>query len=290
MGELVVGHPGAERVDEADLAAQPRLLEHAPDVGGPSVRSRAGGPRSCGDRRRRAVASDRRCVAYSPSSATSRSAIPTSARPEAVGDRAVLPPGAVGRAVGQHGQRADRPRPAGAAARSVSSSSAKAPSTAVASRHGLGQPPVDELASGDDVGDPRRRAEVVLEDQEAPLPIAHDVQAGDVGAAGEIVAGQRRLVVFGALDDVGGHDAGRHDPPLAVGVGHERGEGPNALHEPVLEAAPFLGGDQARYGIDEESAVGLLAERDAAAPRRPGRPRARDRRDHGRRARPSTPL
>ena len=28
-------------------------------------------------------------------------------------------------------------------------------------------------------------------------------------AAGEVVAGQRRLVVLGALDDVGGHDAGR---------------------------------------------------------------------------------
>ena len=76
-------------------------------------------------------------------------------------------------------------------------------------------------------------------------------------------AGQRRLVVLGALDDVGGHDAGLDDPPLAVGVGHERVEGPDALHEPRLEAAPFVGGDQARDRIDEERAVGLLAERDA---------------------------
>ena len=82
-------------------------------------------------------------------------------------------------------------------------------------------------------------------------------------AAGEVVAGQRRLVVLGALDDVGGHDAGLDDPPLAVGVGHERVEGPDALHEPRLEAAPFVGGDQARDRIDEERAVGLLAERDA---------------------------
>ena len=71
-------------------------------------------------------------------------------------------------------------------------------------------------------------------------------------------------MVLGALDDVGGHDAGRDDPPLAVGIGHEGGKGANALHESGLEPVPFLGGDQARDGIDEEGAVGLLAEADAA--------------------------
>ena len=181
MGELVVGHAGAERVDEADLAAPPRLLEDAADIGGPSVLSaqavlaRAAiddvePARAPVDRRVQPVVGDREV------------SDPDERQAQAVGDRAVLPPRGVGRAIGQHGhERIGPPGGRGRAQRLVEEREGAIDGLAPA--HGLGQLPIDELARGDDVGDPRRRAEVVLEDQEAPLPIAHDVQAGDVGGA-----------------------------------------------------------------------------------------------------------
>ena len=261
MGELVVGHPGAERVDETDLAAQPRLLEHAADVRGTPVLSA------------KAIFARAPVDDVEPARATVDARVepvvgdlevrdPDERQAEAVGDRAVLPPRAVGRAVGQHGD--ERVGPSAGRRRAQRRAEQRVGAVdGVALGRGMGHLPVGELARRDDVGDPRWSAHVVLEDQEPPVAIADDVEARDARAAGEVVTGQHRLVVLGRVDDVRGHDARLDDPPLAVGVGDERVQGPDALHEPRLELAPLAGGDQPRDGIDEERAVGLLAEGDA---------------------------
>ncbi len=110
------------------------------------------------------------------------------------------------------------------------------------------------LARGDCVGDAGGRAQVVLEHLERAVAVAHDVKAGDGDPRADPLAGavEQRLVVVGAVDCAGRHDALAHDPPLAVDVAYEQLERAHALRYACGQRAPLGGLDQPRDRIDAE--------------------------------------
>ncbi len=101
----------------------------------------------------------------------------------------------------------------------------------------------EHLARRHRIGDPRRRSQVVLEHLEGAVAVAHHVEAGDRDPRADVLAHahQSRLVVRGAVEAARRHDAGSHDPPLAVHVPDEQLERPHALGHAVGEHAPFRG-------------------------------------------------
>jgi len=176
---------------------------------------------------------------------------------QARGEAPVLPRRAVALAVGQ--QRDARVGPAagrGGAQHAVQ----RAQHRALDGDHAGG---VAELAEdgpprGGHVREARRRAQVVLEDHERPVAVAHDVQAGDPDPDPRPrEAPDRGLVVVGLLDDARGHDALAQAALLGVDVGDERVERADALLEAGGQPGPLGRGDHPGDEVDRER-LGVL--------------------------------
>jgi hypothetical protein len=181
-----------------------------------------------------------------------------------VRDQHVLVPGAVRRPVAeQHGVRlreAERPAQRGEGVLERP----RKPSEVV--REGSR----DARTRGEQVGDARWRAHVVLEHAQDPVGVPDDVEAGHADAHRRRGQGrQRRLEVVAGLDHVGRHHAGAHDRLVAVDVGHERLQRPRPLCHASLQVGPFTGLDQAWHRVDVEGLCAVLAtERHAGGVRR----------------------
>ena len=107
------------------------------------------------------------------------------------------------------------------------------------------------------VGDPARRADVVLQHLPGAVGVAHEVAAGDVAvdAAGrpDAVGGARELRPRD--DQRPRHDAVVHDLAPVVDVVDEAVERPDPLREPALDRAPLVHGEDPRHEVERERAV-----------------------------------
>ena len=125
------------------------------------------------------------------------------------------------------------------------------------------------------VGHARRRAHVVLQDAEAPVCVAYDVEPGDADPR----SGRRRdlaqvLEELDALEHVLGEQALHHGLALAVDVGDEHVQRPHALGQALLELRPLHRGQQAgdrvepeQLAVPERRAAGAHVRRDALGDR-----------------------
>ena len=86
-----------------------------------------------------------------------------------------------------------------------------------------------DLTRSNGVRHSRRRPRVVLEDQEAPVAVAHEVEADHRGGAGADQALHLGLEILGAFDHPCGDHALGDDSALAVDVGQERVQGTRTL-------------------------------------------------------------
>ena len=178
---------------------------------------------------------------------TLRSCGRTSGSPSRLRDRAVLVVGRVGGPVGEHDDRrviaslgrGGRPK--------------RLPEPAVrrlerAHAHAVGhrQVPAERLSRRDRIGDPRRRAHVVLEHHERPVAVADEVESRDRDPAPRRrrQLGHSRLEELRALDRRPRHASGCEDAPLAVDVSHEAIECPCALREACSQRVPLIAFDQ----------------------------------------------
>ena len=117
----------------------------------------------------------------------------------------------------------------------------------------------------DDVGDPRRRAEVVLEHAEATGVVAHEVDPRDVDpdAARGIEAGDAAVEVRRARHQTTRDHAVGEDLARPVDVGEEPLEREDALAYPGLDDGPFVGVDDPGHQIEREGPLlARVGERD----------------------------
>ena len=107
------------------------------------------------------------------------------------------------------------------------------------------------------VGDPARRADVVLQHLPGAVGVAHEVAAGDVAvdAAGrpDAVGGARELRPRD--DQRPRHDAVVHDLAPVVDVVDEAVQCPDPLREPALDRAPLVDRQDPRHEVERERAV-----------------------------------
>src|SRR5258706_1687811 len=129
------------------------------------------------------------------------------------------------------------------------------------------------VAVGQHVRDPGRRAEVVLEDEEIALAVAHQVDARDVrvDAARYLEALDLPHVQAAAEDDLGRDGALLQDQLPAVDVVEEQVQRGQPLFQARLEAPPRGGGDDPGDDVEWEDLLGSLlirvdGERDAVVP------------------------
>ena len=123
-----------------------------------------------------------------------------------------------------------------------------------------------------DVGDPRRRAQVVLEHPEGAGVVADEVDPGDVDAhaPGRLDAGDAAVEVLRAGDEPARHDAVGQDLAGAVHVGEEALERQHPLAHARLDPDPLRLVDDPRHEVERERP--LLTgerERDALVAERP---------------------
>ena len=113
-----------------------------------------------------------------------------------------------------------------------------------------------------DVRDPRRRAQVVLENAEGARVVAHEVDAGDVDAHAtrRLDAGDAPMEVCRARDEPARHDAVGQDLAGAVDVGEEVLERQHPLTHAGLDADPLGLVDDARHEVERERSF-LTGER-----------------------------
>ena len=121
-------------------------------------------------------------------------------------------------------------------------------------REGLRQRRRDRATVGHDVRHPRRDAHVVLEDAEAAVDVADQVDAGDVHAyaVGRAHTGGLAVEVRG-----GGHHAARDHAvlehlPDVIDVGQERLERTHPLPDPGVDLLPGLHLDDPRHDVERE--------------------------------------
>ena len=173
---------------------------------------------------------------------------------EAPGQRAVLVPGAVHRAVGeQHHVRlavAGRGGRAQRGSQRLEGRRQRPPR----GRRRAGKGAVHGGPRRARVGQARRRAQVVLEHRQEPVGAANEVHARHrgVGPGGYLHADHPRLEVHGRLDRALGHHARRDDRAIAVHVGGERAERPHPLRQAALHELPLRGVHHARHRIHVE--------------------------------------
>jgi hypothetical protein len=110
---------------------------------------------------------------------------------------------------------------------------------------------------GGGVGVAAGGAHVVLEHLEAPVRIAHEVEAGDADpdVAGRPQPLHRGLVVLGRVDHALRHHPRGDDPPVGVDVGDEAVEGTHALAQPGLDRVPLLRVEHPWDRVDQERLV-----------------------------------
>ena len=125
----------------------------------------------------------------------------------------------------------------------------------------------------DDVADPARIAQIVLEHPVLALGIAHQVDAGDhaVRVVRHADAERVALEAVRRLHQPRGHDAVGHRRPVAgVDVGQEPVQRGDALCEAPLDLAPLRRGDESGEQVHRPGPLGALGiaidgERDALA-------------------------
>ena len=118
----------------------------------------------------------------------------------------------------------------------------------------------------DDVGDPRRRTEVVLEHAEASGAVAHEVDAGHVDphTARGIETGDTTVEVRRARDQPARYHPVGEDLARPVDVGQEPLEREDALAHPGFDDGPLVGVDDARDEIERKGTLlARVGERDA---------------------------
>ena len=137
----------------------------------------------------------------------------------------------------------------------------------------LGEHPHHDLAVLQHVGDPRRRAAVVLEHEEVLGPGPHQVDADDVAIdpRRRIDPDHRRLVGLVAEHEIGRDHPGPHDLGAMVDVPEEGVQRPRPLLHPALEPAPLGLGEDPRHHVEGDQPLGVAAlaidrEGDADAP------------------------
>ena len=129
------------------------------------------------------------------------------------------------------------------------------------SRNEAGEHAGQGLTVLDDVGDPRRHAQVVLEDAHDAVGAADEVDAGEVDAHARrrSDAGRGAHEVAAREDQRVRDDAVAEHLALAVDVAEEGLEGAHALDHAGLDVVPLVLGDQARHEVQREDP--LLAGR-----------------------------
>ena len=133
----------------------------------------------------------------------------------------------------------------------------------------LGHEPRHRQPVLEHVGDPRRRAHVVLEHAPAAVAAAHEVAAAHVrvDAAGRADAVHRPREARPADDQRPRHDARAHDLARVVDVVDERVQRADPLRQAALDHGPLRGGQDARDQIERERR-GRAAGRPSPRPRR----------------------
>ena len=271
VDELVVGHAGPEGVDDADAAGGPRLEQQRRDRGqGAVVVAHPVLVRAAVDDVDAPPAVAQHEAAAAPCSRSSRVTSGASRRrATSACSQWAAPPGP-SVSTTRHGSA---PAPSGTAARSASPEQGERPlGIGLVEPERLG----DRVAGGDGVGQARRRAEVVLEDEQGAARLAHDVEAGhaDRRRAGGQAPGEVGLEALGAVEHRGREDALGDDAPRAVGVGDEGVQRPDALLEPGSQRRPLAGREQAGDRVDRErlGPEGHAARRSATRPPARARP------------------
>ena len=131
----------------------------------------------------------------------------------------------------------------------------------------VGKHPGHHPAVLHDVGDPRRRAQVVLEDPEGALGVADDVDAGDVDAdpVGRGDPGRFAVEVLAGTDQSPRDDPVAQDLLVAVDVVEEPLEGDHALGDPALQLGPLGRRDHPGDQVQRERALLLAGQRECDA-------------------------
>ncbi len=131
----------------------------------------------------------------------------------------------------------------------------------VVAREQLGQQAAHRDPVLEHVGDPRRRAHVVLEHLPAPVGVADEVAAGHVApdAAGRPDAVRRPGEGRAGDHELPGHDALADDLAAVVDVLDEQVQRPHALGQAALDRAPLVGRQDARHQVERERPVARLA-------------------------------
>ncbi|VDC49472.1 hypothetical protein BREV_BREV_03595 [Brevundimonas mediterranea] len=125
----------------------------------------------------------------------------------------------------------------------------------------VGEQPHHHLAVLQHIGDPGRRADIVLQHIEAVLARANQIDPGDMAPD---VARRPAPLHLGPIvrigqDQVGGHDPGADTVLRPVDVLQEGVDGGDPLLQPLLQPAPFVGADDARDDIErDQPLVGFL--------------------------------
>ncbi len=137
----------------------------------------------------------------------------------------------------------------------------------------LGKHPHHDLAVLQHVGDPRRRAAIVLEHEEVLGPGPHQVDADDVAVdpPRRIDPDHGRLVGLVAEHQIRGDHTGPHDLGAMVDVPEEGVQRPRPLLHAALQPAPLGFGEDPRHHVEGNEPLGVAAlaidrEGDADAP------------------------
>ncbi len=122
----------------------------------------------------------------------------------------------------------------------------------------LGPHAFQDAAVLDHVRDARRHAQVVLEHEPGPPPVAHEVAAHDVRVDPErhIDVAELAAVPSRAEHELSRDEVGTQDALLVIDVVQEQVERPDALLEPAFDPRPFLRGHDPRDEIERHRLLG----------------------------------
>src|SRR5439155_3462736 len=110
------------------------------------------------------------------------------------------------------------------------------------------------------IGDTRRAAAIVLEDDVVATAVADDVGAHDVGvnASGRDHVQELALVLLAREHELGGDDAVLETFLALVDVEDEEIQRGGALEQAGMQALPLAGGDNAWYEVERKAALNPL--------------------------------
>lgn len=124
--------------------------------------------------------------------------------------------------------------------------------------HGKGLP--HRLAIFDHVGNSRRAAAVVFEDEVFPLVITNEIRSADmnVDVFGRTEIHHLLPEVFSRHDDLPGNDPVLDDLLVVVDVVKKEVQGGDSLDQPFLQRGPFAGGNDSWNHVEGEDLFGAL--------------------------------